>query len=252
MIQYMHEHAASFFLEGGEHAVLLTHGFTGTPAHMLPLGQKLQQAGFTVQGVLLPGHGTRVADMAKATWQDWLQAELEAVHRLKKNYKYVSVAGLSMGGVLSLIAAEQTDVTSCVPISTPVRIRFPFIGLAKPASLIIKEMRWGPGSAVTDPRLMNEYNVGYPGYPTAKAHDLHVLMKLARKNLYAVTAPTMVVQSHADLTVLPVSAQMIYDGVSSTQKEILWLEGVPHVCTISKECDHIAEKMITHLRAAEK
>ena len=52
-----HENAWPFFLEGGEHAVLLTHGFTGTPAHMRPLGEYLHAQGFTVQGILLPGHG---------------------------------------------------------------------------------------------------------------------------------------------------------------------------------------------------
>ena len=251
MKQYMHENARPFFLEGGEHAVLLTHGFTGTPAHMLPLAERLQAAGFTVQGLLLPGHGTDIEDMRKSTWQDWLAAELEAVYQLKKKYKYVSVCGLSMGGVLSLIAAEQTDVTTCVPISAPVKISFPFIGLAKPASLLIKEMRWGPGSAVQDARLMMEYNIGYSGYPTAKAHDLHILMKQAHKNLYLVHCPTLIVQSHADLTVRSVSAKMIYEGVSSTEKEILWLEGVPHVCTISTECDRIAKTMIAHLKKAE-
>lgn len=252
MTQYLHENARPFLMEGGEHAVLLTHGFTATPAHMLPLGERLHQAGFTVQGLLLPGHGTSVADMKKSTWQDWLQAELDAVHQLLEKYKYVSVCGLSMGGVLSLIAAEQKDVTACVPISTPVKIRFPFIGLAKPASLFIKEMRWGPGSAVHDERLMMDYNVGYLGYPTEKAHDLNVLMKQAHRNLYLVNCPTLIIQSHADLTVRSVSAQMIYDGIGSKQKEILWLERVPHVCTISYECDTIAEKIIAYLRAAEK
>ena len=252
MTQYMHENARPFLLEGGEHAVLLTHGFTASPAHMLPLAHRLHQAGFTVQGILLPGHGTCLADMKKSRWQDWLAAELDAVHALKEKYQYVSVGGLSMGGVLSLIAAEQTDVTACVPISTPIKIRFPFIGLAKPASYFIKEMRWGPGSAVHDDRLMMEYNIGYPGYPTDKAHDLNILMKKAYRNLYLVNCPTLIIQSHADLTVRSVSAQMIYDGVSSREKEILWLEKVPHVCTISTECDHIAEKMIAHLKRAEQ
>lgn len=251
-MEYMHENAKPFFLECGEHAVLLTHGFTGSPAHMRPLGERLHAAGFTVQGILLPGHGTSIADMKKSTWQDWLAAELEAVHQLKEKYKYVSVCGLSMGGVLTLLAAEQMDVTACVPISTPIKIRFPFIGLAKPASYFIKEMRWGPGSAVHDDRLMMEYNIGYSGYPTDKAHDLNILMKKAHRNLYLVNCPTLVVQSHADLTVRSVSAQMIYDGISSREKDILWLEKVPHVCTISYECDKIAEKMIAHLRAAEK
>lgn len=251
MAEYLHEFAAPFFLAGGEHAVLLTHGFTGTPAHMLPLGERLHQAGFTVQGILLPGHGTRMEDMQKSTWQDWLQAQLDAVHQLQEKYRYVSVAGLSMGGVLALIAAQHKDVTACVPISTPVKIRFPLIGLAKPASHFVKYMHWGPGSAVQDERLMPGYNAGYPGYPTARAHDLHVLMKQAYKNLYAVSCPTLVVQSHADLTVRPVSAQLIYEGIASEKKEILWLHGVPHVCTISGECDRIAEAMIEHLRAAE-
>lgn len=249
---YLHENARPFLMEGGEHAVLLTHGFTGTPAHMLPLGERLYQAGFTVQGILLPGHGTCVEDMKKSTWQDWLQAQLSAVHQLKEKYRHVSVAGLSMGGVLSLIAAEQTDVTACISISTPVKISFPFIGLAKPASIFVPQLRWGPGSAVKDERLMEGYNIGYPGYLTARAHDLHILMKQAYRNLYAVNCPTLIVQSHADLTVRSVSAQMIYEGISSAVKEIVWLEGVPHVCTVSRACDHIAEKMIAHLRAAER
>lgn len=251
-MEYLHENAKPFFLEGGEHAVLLTHGFTGSPAHMRPLGERLHQAGFTVQGILLPGHGTSIADMKKSTWQDWLAAELEAVHQLKEKYKYVSVCGLSMGGVLTLLAAEQTDVTSCIPIAAPVKISNPLIGLAKYASLFVKEINWGPASEERTKMLMTEYDQGYSGYPTVRANDLYVLMKKAHRNLYAVSCPTLIVQSHADKTVQPVSAQMIYDGISSKEKDILWLEKVPHVCTISYECDTIAEKMIAHLRAAEK
>lgn len=252
MTEYMHENARPFLLEGGEHAVLMTHGFTGSPGHMRPLADRLNAAGFTVQGLLLPGHGTRQEDMRQVTWQDYCAAELSAVHALQEKYRYVSVCGLSMGGVLSLIAAGQKAVTGCVAISTPVKTTFPLIGLAGPASLIIKEMKWGPGSAVRNQQLMAEYNIGYGGYPTISAHHLYVLMKRAYRNLYAVSCPTLVVQSRADQTVRAVSAQMIYEGISSEKKEILWLENVPHVCTISSECDTIAKKMIAHLRAAEK
>ena len=41
----------------GNHGVLLIHGFTGSPGHMRPLGEKLREAGFAVRGILLPGHG---------------------------------------------------------------------------------------------------------------------------------------------------------------------------------------------------
>jgi len=246
-----HQNAQPFFLEGGDHAVLMTHGFTGTPAHMRPLGEKLHQAGFTVQGLLLPGHGTSIADMAKSTWQQWLDAELEAVYRLQEKYRYVSVCGLSMGGVLSLIAAQQKNVTCCIPISAPMKVKFPLISLAKPASYLIPQMKWGPGSAVKSQRLMEEYNIGYAGYPTAKAHDLNILMKQARKNLYAVDCPVLVVQSHDDLTISADSADIILRGIRHGEKDALWLRGVPHVCTISKEMETIAERMIAALHRAQ-
>ena len=57
-MEYMHENVKPFFLPGDEHAVLLTHGFTGSAAHMRPLGDYLHAQGFTVRGILLPGHGT--------------------------------------------------------------------------------------------------------------------------------------------------------------------------------------------------
>ena len=50
--------AEEFFLPGTNGgAVLLIHGYTGTPAEMRPLGDYLQQLGYTVLGVRLAGHG---------------------------------------------------------------------------------------------------------------------------------------------------------------------------------------------------
>ena len=94
-----------FFLEGGSHAVLLIHGFTGSAGHMRPLGEALHAQGFTVQGINLPGHATSMEDMGRTQWQDWLQAAKEACVALKDRYEHVSVAGLSMGGVLTLLLA---------------------------------------------------------------------------------------------------------------------------------------------------
>lgn len=252
MTQYLHENAKPFFMEGGGHAVLLTHGFTGSPGHMRPIAERLHQAGFTVQGLLLPGHGTRQEDMLKSTWQDWMQAELQSVHTLKQKYGHVSVCGLSMGGVLSLIAAQQTQVTSCISIAAPVKIANPLIAIAKYAAPLIPNMGGGEPSAERRAALMQEYDQGYAGYPTKRANDLYILMKQARKNLYAIECPTLIVQSHADETVRPVSAQLIYEGISSREKKILWLEDVPHVCTISKEYGRIADEIVKHLKKAEE
>ena len=47
-----------FHMDGGPTAVLLSHGFTGSPASIRPWGQYLHSQGFTVTCPLLPGHGT--------------------------------------------------------------------------------------------------------------------------------------------------------------------------------------------------
>jgi esterase/lipase len=60
-----------------------------------------------------------------------------------------------------------------------------------------------------------------------------------------------VVQSHADETITPDSAEVILSGVSSGRKGVLWLMDAPHVCTITKEADNIAAAIADHFRQAE-
>lgn len=235
---------------GKRHGVLLIHGFTGTAAHMRLLGEKLHARGFTVMGVNLPGHATGMDDMARTTWQDWLEAAKEAFLRLKEMCDDVSVAGLSMGGCLALILGEQMQPTAIAPISAPMGTKAP-LWLAALASPVVKTVWWqarGEKSALMDSR----YDIGYPGFRSSCAAHLSRLIRLARRDLHAVTCPTLVVQSHADMTITADSAEVILQGISSVRKGVLWLKDAPHVCTISNEADNIASAVAEHFRWAEE
>ena len=95
--------AKTFLLEGSNRkAVLLIHGYTGTPSEMLPLGNYLNQLGYTVLCRRLPGHGTSVGDLERTTAEDWYSAAKDACEGLLGRYEDVYVAGLSMGGVLAI------------------------------------------------------------------------------------------------------------------------------------------------------
>ena len=106
----------------GEHGVLLMHGFAGSAAHMRPLAEGLVQQGFGVRTINLPGHATTMDDMRRCSWQDWLNAAKEAFREMKEQYRFVSVTGLSMGGCLTLMIAEQSDPTAIAPISAPMGV----------------------------------------------------------------------------------------------------------------------------------
>ena len=84
------------------HGVLVLHGFTGNPGSMRGVADAMVAAGFHVEMPLLPGHGTRVADMLPTRWADWSAAADAAYQRLAARSSKVVVVGLSMGGALTL------------------------------------------------------------------------------------------------------------------------------------------------------
>ncbi len=234
---------------GKTHGVLLLHGFTGTIAHMRPLADALHVKGFTVMGFNLPGHGTDMDDMARTTWEDWLNAAKDALMSLKASCDVVSVAGLSMGGCLTLILAEQMLVDAVATISAPMGTKAPLwmTGIAAP---FLKTIWWHTREGAASP-IDDRYDYGYPGFRTSCGPHLSRLIRMSRRDLHAVTCPILVVQSRADETIAENSAQVIMNGVSSERKGVLWLENVPHVCTISRETERISEAIAKHFRWAE-
>src|SRR3954447_8334392 len=86
---------------------LVLHGFTGNPGSMRGLAEAFAAAGYHVEMPLLPGHGTTVDDMLTTGWSDWSAAADAAYATLSARCSKVIVAGLSMGGSLTLWLAGQ-------------------------------------------------------------------------------------------------------------------------------------------------
>ena len=231
-----------FLFPGGPKGILLLHGFTGSVSHMRPLADLLAGMGYTVQGINLPGHATTEAGMARSGWKQWLDASRSALIELRKHCPVVTVAGLSMGGVISLLLAEEGLPDACVTLSAPMATQNKWIGLSRIVAPIKPRISWAPPEErKTLPYAA--YDFGYSGFPTAKAADLNRLIHMARKNLSHVTCPVLAVQSRKDGTISPDSAEVILQGVSSVIKQKLMLADAPHVCTLSSELPDISNAM---------
>jgi carboxylesterase len=63
-------------------AVLMVHGFTGSPSEFRRVGYFLNEMGYTVKAVRLPGHGTTPEDMIRTGWRDWYQHVLDSYDEL--------------------------------------------------------------------------------------------------------------------------------------------------------------------------
>jgi carboxylesterase len=230
--------AEPFFFPGkGANAktgCLVTHGFTGAPKEMRWLGEYLNRQGYTVCGIRLNGHATKPEDMIRSRWQDWMLSVEDGYNLLRSCTEQVFLLGLSMGGVLSLIAASRLPVRGVVAMSTPYALPDdPRIRYTKLISRFIPYMPKGnsePGSDWFDQEAWKQH-VAYPKNPVRVVAELNDLLGVMRESLPQVKVPVLLIHSRNDNYVISDSMEKIHTALGSTDKHMLWVEGGGHVIT---------------------
>lgn len=241
--------AREFLLPGDRRGILLIHGFTATPSQMRPLGEALNREGYTVLGVLLPGHGTTIEEMERTSWSDWLKAARDGFQTLAKRCDEISVAGLSMGGVLALILASELPVKAAASIASPIRLKNRLAKFSWFAGPFMRYQGWPKDPDKPDGQPENEYHIGYPMTPVRKVPDLLRLVGMAERGLANIKCPLLVVQPKKDDTVRLDSPEIILRGaVNAPYKEMLWLENSRHVCTVEPEFELLVGKISGFLK----
>ena len=215
----------TFFLQAGEPAVLLIHGFTATTSEVRPLGEFLFSRGLTVSAPLLAGHGTHPDDLNESKWQDWYQSAESAYLFLKARYNKVWVGGESMGGVLALmLAANHPEIAGLLLYAPALKARRVWLApLLKHFTKYIKKGNIGPDLAWS----------GYNVYPTKAMEQLLALQKQAGAYLKRVTQPALIVMSKQDGSVPYSVAAMLSEQLASVDKEFVILEDSPHVILLA-------------------
>lgn len=102
----------------GERGALVVHGFTGNPSSMRGLAEAFAAEGFDVEMPRLAGHGTEVADMVPTRWSDWSRDADASYEALAARCRSVVVAGLSMGGSLTLwLGSRHPEIAGLVCVN---------------------------------------------------------------------------------------------------------------------------------------
>ena len=240
-----------FLLPGGDHGVLLVHGFTGAPAEMLLLGQYLHKQGYTVLAVRLAGHGTTPEALAQTTYDDWYDSLCDGYSILASMCQHISVVGQSMGGLLSLLLAADGQVEKVVTLAAPIFIHEDRQLYRLPA----REKcgcRYYPKKRRNIADVPPECNVSYGEMPMISIHEVLDLIDRAKKELPRLRCPLLVVQSHEDHTVRDRSGSYIYTYAGSYEKEIMWLEKSGHLVSLGCDREAVFEKIAEFLQQPVK
>ena len=234
--------AEPFSAGGGPYGVLVLHGFTGCPQSMRPLAEAFAGAGFTVELPLLPGHGTSLDDMLATTWDDWSAAAEAAYLELAERCQKVVVAGLSMGGTLSLwLASRHPDVAGIVGIN-------PAAEPPGDAMIDMMQMTLDQGTTVA-PAIGNDVadpdvdELAYDGLPVAQLLSLLHAQRGLAPNVGDIRCPALVITSRQDHVVPPSSSEWLVANLGGPTEHV-WLERSYHVATIDLDKHEIFERAV--------
>jgi carboxylesterase len=248
-----------FFFPGGRTGVLLIHGFTGTPKEMRLMGEYLNKQGFTCLGIRLAGHATNMDDMIASRLTDWTASVEDGFHLLSGSVDRIYLAGLSMGGVLSLLMSTRLDVAGVISISAPYTLprdprNYP-IWFIKLYSWFVKyAAKYGdePGAGWFDKQAFREH-VSYDRNPVRSVAELKLLLMQMRAALPLVKKPVLLIHSQDDSYVLPVNMDKIYDAlVNASDKTKLYVAESGHVVTRDAARERAFEAAVEFIRKVEK
>ncbi len=221
-----------FFFAGNSTGILLIHGFTATTAEVRPLAEILHAEGYTVAGPLLPGHGTHPDDMNRATWAMWVEKTKQVYEKLLGQCQQVFVGGESMGALLALELALQHPETRGLILFAPA-IKVPGLWRSRLVYPFIKYLK----KPDTDDGLAWK---GYNVTPIKASAELHKLQKQVQQRLPSINQPALIFTGEYDKTIAPESGQIIMDGISSTQKQLIHMMHSSHCIILDRELNQVA------------
>ena len=216
--------------EGASIAFLLVHGFAASIDQVASLAEFLNGQGIASFSVSLAGHDGVPESLEKVKDVDWYESVKAGYDEVKSwNPKKLFVAGLSLGGALSLkLASEEDEIDGLVAMS-PAVYRKGIIHRFLPILKLVKPYRNIDLSYI--PEMYDIHYSRVDREPLSVLRELFKVMKQVQSLLHEVKLPTVVIQSGADKTIDPGNGPYVFERISSKDKELHIIDDAEHVIT---------------------
>ena len=99
--------------------ILLIHGLGSSPGYFHEIANELAKQGFLVRAILLPGHGTKPADLMLPTYSDWESVIEHHTGLLLNEVDELWLGGFSTGANLATTYAFKNDAVAGLLLFSP-------------------------------------------------------------------------------------------------------------------------------------
>lgn len=231
--------------------VVLIHGFTGSPDSTVPWAKHLNERGYRVNAIRLPGHGTSWQDANTKTFADLQGAADEAFEEMAEHSDRVFLMAQSFGCALALrIAADKPDSVAGVVLVNPwIRAdgvaswQKHFAPLQRFLPYLTKSLP-GVASDIADP---TKEELGYDKLPVVLvASTLNTAFHELHDRLPRVTAPIQLHLSTVDHVLAANNAELIRSTVHSPIEEHSLTRSY-HVATLDYDAPSIFESSVAFM-----
>ena len=207
--------------------VLLLHGFTSSLDAVNSLVPHLEKEGIEYEMPVMRGHGTKYEDLVGTTSRQWYRDAEKALFKLSERVDKVVVIGFSMGGLIAIdLGINHSDkIAGIETISASIKYSDPLTGMTPLLSNVIKF--WPMPSPFQDKELSKK-STNYKKFATDAFASLYNYSIEIEKMLPELEVPIRILHSKKDKMISPVSANIIYENISSKTREIIWFNKSGH------------------------
>jgi carboxylesterase len=248
---------SEIYLKGGKTGILLIHGYAASSLTFRPMAHALNQCGYTVYCVLLPGHGTNVKDLDTIEKKDYYKYIDKAYTKFTKKVDKVFVVGHSLGSLLAIRLSANHKLDGVVLMSTPLLVLKE--GMTNKeiheASVMIGRLlgnlpRPNP-TYLKEPDYFKKYGI----YSEFSSKSLEVLVELiqdARGDIGKVDDPLLVIQGNLDPLVDVRTADYILEKAMSSLKNTAYVSSFGHRFFLGEKMPEVVKDITTFIEAVVK
>ncbi len=217
--------------------LVFAHGYLSAPAALEDMAKYLFAKGINVYLLRLRGHGTDPQALKGVKCEEWESDFERAFTAMRQVCEKVIIGGFSTGGLLALLHAAKYQVDGTIVVNTALKLNSLNVDYVVATLNAFNEMVGYLHARGIKEWVENDSelpNINYPRHPLSSVGELEKLMNKTRKTLSKVDTPLLIIQGDHDPVVDPKSANLIYTGVSTSNKRLMLIPRTNHnILTIS-------------------